>query len=152
NGIHAICRGTKPGTRSHIGAYELYDHGRYFTVTGQHICGTPTTVEERRPELATLYAKLFPNGNGAAPASAPTATALTDEALIAKASSAPKSGAKFTKMWAGDFSDYASQSEADLALCSFLAFWTNGDAARMDRLFRRSGLMRDKWKEQRGDS
>ncbi len=39
---------------------------------------------------------------------------------------------------------YTSQSEADLALCNFLAFWTGGDAARIDRLFRRSGLYRPK--------
>lgn len=28
-----------------------------------------------------------------------------------------------------------------------LAFWTGGDIQRMDRLFRRSGLMRPKWDE-----
>jgi len=39
----------------------------------------------------------------------------------------------------------ASQSEADLALCCKLAFWTERDASRIDVLFRRSGLMRDKW-------
>src|SRR5262249_17659028 len=41
-------------------------------------------------------------------------------------------------------------SEADEALCFMLAFWTGGDAARIDDLFRRSGLMRPKW-EQRQD-
>jgi primase-polymerase (primpol)-like protein len=28
-----------------------------------------------------------------------------------------------------------------------LAFWTGGDVGQMDRLFRQSGLMRDKWDE-----
>ena len=37
-----------------------------------------------------------------------------------------------------------------MALCSHLAFWCAGDAARMDRIFRRSGLMRDKWDSRRG--
>ena len=36
-------------------------------------------------------------------------------------------------------------SSADAALLSALAFWTGKDAERMDRLFRLSGLMRDKW-------
>lgn len=36
-------------------------------------------------------------------------------------------------------------SSADLALLSHLAFWTGRDATRMDRLFRRSGLMREKY-------
>lgn len=38
-------------------------------------------------------------------------------------------------------------SSADAALMSHLAFWTGKDMARMDRLFRRSGLMRDKYKD-----
>jgi putative DNA primase/helicase len=45
---------------------------------------------------------------------------------------------------------YGSRSEADLALCVVLAFWTQRDAARMDRLFRGSALRRDKWDEPRG--
>lgn len=38
-------------------------------------------------------------------------------------------------------------SSADAALMSHLAFWTGKDMPRMDRLFRRSGLMRDKYEE-----
>lgn len=37
------------------------------------------------------------------------------------------------------------QSAADAALMLHLAFWTGRDMARMDRLFRRSGLMREKY-------
>ena len=36
-------------------------------------------------------------------------------------------------------------SSADSALCFHLAFWTGKDMVRMDRLFRRSALFRDKW-------
>ncbi|WP_425494407.1 hypothetical protein [Natronoglomus mannanivorans] len=32
-----------------------------------------------------------------------------------------------------------------MALCCLLAFWTGGDATREDRLFRQSGLIREKW-------
>jgi len=32
-----------------------------------------------------------------------------------------------------------------MALACLLAFWTGGDAKQMDRLFRRSELMREKW-------
>lgn len=41
----------------------------------------------------------------------------------------------------GDF----DHSSADAALMSHLAFWTGKDMPRMDRLFRRSALMRDKY-------
>ena len=38
-------------------------------------------------------------------------------------------------------------SSADAALMSHLAFWTGKDMPRMDRLFRRSALMRDKYEK-----
>ena len=41
-------------------------------------------------------------------------------------------------------------SRADAALCQHLAFWTGKDCERIDRLFRKSDLMRDKW-DDRGD-
>lgn len=51
----------------------------------------------------------------------------------------------FRKLWSGDISGYPSHSEADLALCNFLARLTGRNEGRMDALFRQSGLMRDKW-------
>lgn len=73
-----------------------------------------------------------------------TVSYLSDESVIEKAS---KSGncEKFKKLWSGDIPSYESRSEADLALASILAFWCGRDIEQMDRLFRKSGLMRDKW-------
>jgi primase-polymerase (primpol)-like protein len=68
--IHVLMRGSKPPGRCRVGPYELYDHGRYFKVTGQHVPNTPTTVEERTAEIATLHGLLFPTE---AEASAPQA-------------------------------------------------------------------------------
>jgi hypothetical protein len=36
---------------------EIYDHDRFFTVTGHHLPGTPTTLEDREPQLRALYAR-----------------------------------------------------------------------------------------------
>jgi len=73
-----------------------------------------------------------------------------DEALIARACAA-KNGDRFSRLWAGDASPYGDDaSAADQALCNLLAFWTGRDEDRMDRLFRRSGLFREKWDEKRG--
>lgn len=58
-------------------------------------------------------------------------------------------GAKFSSLWAGGLAGYTSHSEADLALCNILAWWSH-DARQMDRLFRRSGLWRPKWDERHG--
>jgi hypothetical protein len=150
-GVHCIARGTKPGGKCRVGPYELYSQGRYFTVTGHHLSGTPTTVEERTAEIAALYARLFPNGHDAPASTPPPSTPQDDDAVIALAQAA-KNSAKFMRLWDGDTTGYRSHSEADAALCMMLAFWSNRDAAQMDRLFRRSGLIRAKWDERRGDA
>ena len=55
-------------------------------------------------------------------------------------------------MFDGDWEalNYPSQSEADLAFCNILAFWTGKDKEQMDRIFRMSGLYRDKWDRRQG--
>ena len=45
----------------------------------------------------------------------------------------------------GEIPDGKSHSDADMSLASILAFWCGGDTEQMDRLFRKSGLMRSKW-------
>ena len=69
---------------------------------------------------------------------------LSDKSVIEKALKSAN-GERFKALWQGDTSGYASASEADLALCGMLAFWCGRDIGQMDRLFRKSGLMRDKW-------
>lgn len=71
---------------------------------------------------------------------------LCDTDVIAKAFTA-RNSAKFAALWSGDTSGYGGdQSRADEALCTMLAFWC-GPAGydQVDRLFRQSGLYRDKW-------
>ena len=71
--------------------------------------------------------------------------ALADGEVIERASRA-RNGDRFAALWAGEWQGrYGSQSEADLALASMLSFWCDGDGARVDRLFRQSGLYREKW-------
>ncbi|MBX5493379.1 MAG: hypothetical protein IRZ14_19685, partial [Chloroflexi bacterium] len=151
-------RGRVPGARRKAklpdGAVEMYHAGRFFTVTGQHLAGTPSTINERQDALDALYQQLFPDpqphSNGRATLSGAT-TDLDDEQLLHLARSA-KNGAKFAALYdRGDTSAYnGDESAADLALCQMLAFWTQRDAVRMDRLFRQSALYRPKWDERRG--
>src|SRR5687768_3667345 len=68
---------------------------------------------------------------------------LTDEEVMSLARSA-KNAAKFETLWQGDISGYASHSEADQALISLLAFYTQ-DEAQLDSLYQRSNLCREKW-------
>src|SRR5205085_2847063 len=71
---------------------------------------------------------------------------LSDEELLILAKHA-KNGALFSTLYAGDTSGHASQSEADLALCNLIAFYCGPDPLRIDRLFRASGLYREKWNQ-----
>lgn len=72
-----------------------------------------------------------------------------DQELCAKIYQS-KQGDKFQKLFDGQITDYESQSEADLALCSTLAFWCRKDADQMNRIFRQSKLYRPKWDEKHG--
>lgn len=61
---------------------------------------------------------------------------------------ASANGEKFTRLWRGWSEGFASASEADLAFCAILAFWTGGDYNKIDKLFRASDRMRDKWERE----
>lgn len=168
-GLHILLRASLEETRKHIGlkdvqhkkgAIELYDQERYFTWSGRHIPGTPTTIEPRQDQLDELYFELFciqdeseeqqPTLSPTHTTPAPQTPALMpdDQALIERAQTARgRNGRVFTQLWRGDLSGYSrpgsseiDYSRADLALCSILAYWTNKDASRIDRLFRQSAL------------
>jgi putative DNA primase/helicase len=131
---------------------EVYDRDRFFTVTGQRVAGTTAEVEKRQAELTALCDRLWPKKSQ--PQWSDTMASAEfigdDDALIHRAGAA-QNGEKFKRLWAGDTSLHGGDnSAADLALCNLLAFWTGKDATRMDRLFRSSGLFRDKWDEKHG--
>ncbi len=48
----------------------------------------------------------------------------------------------------GDISSYGSQSEADLALSTIIAFKAKGDEELIDEVFRHSALYREKWERE----
>ncbi len=145
-GVHVLGRGKLPPGGRRKGRIEIYDCGRFFVVTGHHVAGTPTALEDRSGAVASLHAKVFgeqtPTPEPQSASESPIA--LDDRELINRAMRA-KNGSNFLRLWDGDISGYGSHSEADLALCSHLAFWTGGDPQQMDRLFRQSGLYRPKW-------
>jgi primase-polymerase (primpol)-like protein len=149
-GVHTIVKARKPGDRCravHRGQkIELYDHGRWFAMSGAIERGGNLAIEERQKEIDALYASLFPPDAPPKPKSSGHARISASLAeILAKAQSA-KNGDKFARLWRGDWSGYPSQSEADLALCRILAYWT-GNVDQVDRLFRQSGLYRQKWDE-----
>jgi putative DNA primase/helicase len=133
------------------GNIEAYFSHRFLTITGAHLEGTPTTIEKRQNELDSFYHKYFaknePKEKGIPKLN--QAPSVSDQDLVEKIKQS-RNGDKFQELMEGNFSNYPSQSEADLALCSILAFWTGNNPSQIDGIFRQSGLMRDKWDEKHG--
>jgi P4 family phage/plasmid primase-like protien len=102
-------------------------------------------IPERQAEIDALVAVHFPSKTEKDQGKLPAGTTAPTSDLIERATKA-KNGEKFARLFAGKWEgEYGSQSEADLALCSRLAFWTGKNAAQIDSLFRDSGLFRPKW-------
>ena len=162
-GLHVIVGGMLPSGRRKLNdkdnkhaAIEMYNEGRYFVLTGQRLENTAVEVWQRQEQIDALHAQLFPEKKpektSTPPPHANGARSLDDDALLDLARNSLKNGAKFRSLFdAGDTSAYSNDdSAADQALANHLAFWTDRDPARTDRLFRRSALMRLKWDSKRG--
>ena len=153
-GYHVIVEGDLPAGGNRRGDVEMYAHSRYFTVTGEHVEGTPHEIRLRDEALEAVHRE-FVLGETAgesevAPTERETAASatpdLSDAEVLERARSA-RNGAKFDRLYRGSTAGYDSNSEADMALCAMLSFWTGGDEGQVDRLFRDSGLYREKWDE-----
>jgi hypothetical protein len=101
-------------------------------------------IRDRSEELRAFHARHFTESVGERPMSTNGYHAeRTDEEVVELARGA-KNAAKFEALMSGDTSGYPSRSEADQALISLLAFYTQ-DEEQLDRLYRESSLCRDKW-------
>ena len=156
-GLHIICKGQLPAGSNRKGNIEMYCTGRYFTMTGEIYQGR-NQIQECTAAIAGMHRKYIGQQDvheraSASPAAAPAPVTLSDDEIIRKASEA-SNGALFRQLWSGDWAGagYPSQSEADMAFVKLLVYWTNGDAQRVDSLYRQSSLMRDKWDRRQSGS
>lgn len=148
-GLHIICKGKLPGKAIKSKTAELYDRGRYFALTGNVYNGR-VSLNEAQQAIESLYEGLSSAREKAQekPTGQQNGISLDDNKLLGIAANA-KNGTLFRDLFTGKWEGhYGSQSEADLALCNLLAFYTGRDSGQMDRLFRASGLMREKWDRQ----
>lgn len=147
-GLHIFYHGAMPGkgNKNSATGVEMYSTGRYFTMTGQRLDGTPEDIADGAAALPWIHEAFLAKKRKPRAAKATRKTVrLADDQVLEKARAA-SGGEEFTDLWEGRWKDkYGSQSEADLALCCALAFWTGKDAEQMDRLFRQSSLLREKW-------
>lgn len=125
--------------------------GRYFAMTGNIYNEEYRDIVECTKEIAPLHQKYLGEQTQKFDYKQNVEKVfLDDDELIDKARQS-KNGSLFQLLYNGNWEGiYNSQSEADLAFCNLLAFWTQRDFQQMDRIFRGSGLMRAKWDRKMG--
>jgi hypothetical protein len=145
DGLHVIVRGELPGGRNRKGSVEMYDRGRFFTVTGRPLPGRPPTVEDRHEALAALHRETFGGAAEDGELAEPVSPAMEDDEVLERCRRA-KNAEKFAALFDdGDLDGYGGDhSAADQALVGMLSFYTQ-DPEQLDRLFRQSELVREKW-------
>ncbi len=160
NGLHILFRadGFQYDTEryyimNHKSGIEVYVAGatnKYVTLTG-NVCES-YEFGDRTQELQTLLDRYMSRPKADAGNAINAENPALDSVELIRLAKASKNGASFSALWDGSIQGYSSPSEADMALCSHLAFWTGRDAAQMDSLFRQSGLMREKWDRKQSGS
>ena len=125
------------------GEIEIYDHSRYFTVTGKGRGGISDGQATINWLCNTYLAK--PKTDKRSASSPSISKTVTVDEIVQQIRQSRQS-AKFNVLMDGNTAGYGSQSEADLALCSVVAFWTQ-DPTVIDAIFRQSCLRRNKWDE-----
>ncbi len=153
-GLRIVVRGTLPRGRRRKGPIEVYDNERFLTITGHRLADAPEEIAARQEELDDLVTEISGKAKAMPKLAArelPQSATASDDQVLERARRG-RNRVKFNELYSGGLAGYNSTSEADAALLHMLAFWTGGDATRMDRMFRTSGRMRDKWDEKRADS
>lgn len=152
-GVHFIFKGKIPDGGNRKGNVEMYDNGRFFTMTGNQLSGISEVNEPNTSILASLHARYIgkkQNNNVIELPMVASMVDLTEDEIIARISNS-KQRELFSELMQGNWTErYTSQSEADQALANILAFWCGKDFHKMDSIFRESGLMRSKWDAKRG--
>lgn len=168
-GLHLFGTGTVPdhGCKNVPLGLEFYSRDRFVALTGTGAMGDCRT--DCTAALPGVITRWFPpSASVTVPSDWTTAPCpewrgpADDAALIQRmmASRSNPFGGKATvqDLWtrnvevlarayppSGNGSDPFDGSSADMALASHLAFWTGKDCARIERLMRMSGLVRDKY-------
>ncbi|SCX38384.1 phage/plasmid primase, P4 family [Lysinibacillus fusiformis] len=151
-GVHIIVRGSLPqsicgtGRKNAKLGLEIYQHGRYFTMTGNR--ENSNEIFDRTDELVELLEKYFDDSDlrGRVVNISEYENdeiKLSNEQLWQKMFNS-RNGDEIRALYNGHLID-DDHSSSDMALANHLAFWTGKSATRMDSMFRETSLMRDKW-------
>ena len=124
---------------------EIYMDGvtnRFVTITGNAVYGYP--VVENNEALQQILDKymLRPEKKQKSDQKTHIEANLSEDQILSKA----MKNYNFSSLFNGNMSSYNNDhSSADLALCNMLAFWTGKDFEKIDSIFKKSQLYREKW-------
>ena len=152
-GIRIFAFGSLPPGRRKKGPCEVYSHGRYLTITG-NIYAEGKEILHREEGISAVYSEIFGKSEEAKSdpiSDSPKPKPLNEDRLEKAFKS--KCGSEIRSLYSGNWSEagFPSQSEADLKFAKHLAFWFDRSESEMDRIFRSSGLMREKWDRKIGE-
>lgn len=127
-------------------------------VTGQRLPDARDGIQSRQSDVLDVFGAIWPAGRES-PVDDDNWRQRTDlrtghshfdddQQLLWKARNA-KTGRRFRELFDRAPRRGSDWSRLTVELCGMLVFWTNGDVAQIDRLFRQSKLMRAKWDEPR---
>lgn len=143
-GVHIFAKGNlRPGRRK-CSEYdvELYEDGRYLTVTGNIIeTGFDRILPNRTEKLAQIHSFLFPPEPPKPNIPRPVVQSTPDDERIINLM---MRNPQLNDLWHGNWKPHQpSPSEADMRLCTGLAWFVGPDLPeRVYRLFCQSGLYR----------
>lgn len=127
------------------GDIERYCNGRYFTVTGK-VYGEYNTLKTYEPEYFLNWHNSLIKEKQIETSNLTYDDLVPEDKKILEVAFKSKNGKKLSDLYNGDWKQYFdSQSEADMSLVGMLSFFCRNNPVVIDRIFRTSGLMRDKW-------
>ena len=129
------------------GKVELFMSGFFVTVTGKPYKDVTRDIFDRSSLICAMTQR-WAQPKPETPTTPPpvTSSPTEDDAQLVRRMLASREGQRIGRLWDGDTTQFPDRHTADWRLVKDLLFWTGGDAARVDRLFRQSGLYRpEKW-------
>lgn len=145
-GLRAFCYGSfslEEGV--HKGNIEIYQYGKFLTITGHKLNDVPATIENAQEAITAFRARYFKPFFEIDDTCLPvTSVKFTDDQLFAHLINYELSG-QFKDLFYNGVKPGDDHSAKDLTLCKLLVFWTQ-DLNQIDRIFRQSKLFRpEKW-------
>jgi putative DNA primase/helicase len=144
----------------HQGNIEIYQNGKWMTVTGQKLSYSPATINNYQEAIEVFRAKYFKTFDSIDTSGLPkTNRVFTDEEIISRLSKMPNlkmrnlfsqlfySGKRDDMIYRGDGGEW-SHSDDDWLLACMVRYWVQ-EAEQVERIMVSSALARDKWYTER---